>query len=834
MHPNLHESDEIDYNLYPALFQVFAIILIGYLSGTFEIITRDQVQGLNKFVSTFSLPCLLFKNLAVVQFSSVNWLFLTSIFVSKTLIFILALAVTLFVLRPINIGLAAVFAIFVSQSNDFALGYPILEAVYEKTHPDYLDYIYLLAPISLVILNPIAFLLMEANEILTERRNRKKNNCLAIDSETSEVESDSKESDELDSIKVIKPSTSEQIKTPKKQLTSSDLIKSTIWSTVSNPIVFMTVVALIANVILKQHIPRILDPIITALANSFSALALFYLGYTMVGKIKNLTFSTIVIILILVLTKGLIYPLINREAIIHLNENFNFNQPNNSDVDSLSSFGFLYGTFPTAPSLFVYTSRYKSLPEDLISAALVFGTIASAPLMMISGKMISLKYNASSVSNFEDIACKTAYGFSFLTWFCCIWVLYVFLASGRVFKKPYLFTFYLILSQMLTALIHVIWSNVTTNVANLDPVYGLIHIGFGVFAEFLTRCLPLSIMLSIISISRMHKINKNRLLMILVKVADSDLFLYFIGFGLPLITTIVCLLIGDIPQKQSMIIQLGKSQMIVSNVFLLLIIIFTFCCLLVFVRAKNENNSFFMSANSSKRKSSTDSQQTLNRNSVSEIDIESELEDSKLTYGNTKIELSEYDLELLNEENQIMQHLSLVVILSFNSLMSLFFELWLLFDENKSGIFYELQLIDTTLLFGQGFFTLLSFGFDNQYIFAPMTFKMKEIFGLIEPFKLPDLDDLPQETIDMCKKFELKYKSKCANKIVKDLRFHHKFYRSVFKGSDLIDWLIKKNLADTRAKGEEIGKKLVEGQIISHVTHKRHFYDGYHLYKFSF
>ena len=166
----LEASDEIDYNLYPALLQVFTIILIGYLAGCFEIMSKSQMLGLNRFVGTFALPALLFRSIAVLDFSSVDWLFLASIFLSKTIVFLLAIALTLITLRPINIGLAAAFAIFVSQSNDFALGYPIVDAIYSQSHPDYLHYIYLIAPISVCILNPIAFLMMEANETLYRNR----------------------------------------------------------------------------------------------------------------------------------------------------------------------------------------------------------------------------------------------------------------------------------------------------------------------------------------------------------------------------------------------------------------------------------------------------------------------------------------------------------------------------------------------------------------------------------------------------------------------------------------------------------------------------------------
>jgi len=45
--------------------------------------------------------------------------------------------------------------------NLFLYRYPILQAIYGETHPEYAAYMYLLAPISLVILNPIGFTILE-------------------------------------------------------------------------------------------------------------------------------------------------------------------------------------------------------------------------------------------------------------------------------------------------------------------------------------------------------------------------------------------------------------------------------------------------------------------------------------------------------------------------------------------------------------------------------------------------------------------------------------------------------------------------------------------------
>lgn len=54
-----------------------------------------------------------------------EWTFVVAVFISKAIVFLVAFVFTLFLKRPLNLGLAALAGIFVTQSNDFALGYPI-------------------------------------------------------------------------------------------------------------------------------------------------------------------------------------------------------------------------------------------------------------------------------------------------------------------------------------------------------------------------------------------------------------------------------------------------------------------------------------------------------------------------------------------------------------------------------------------------------------------------------------------------------------------------------------------------------------------------------------
>lgn len=112
--------------LLPALLECFGIILCGYIAGRANIITSTQAKGLGNFVSKFALPALLFKNMVLLDFGDVIWPFLWSILIAKVCVFFVVCVLTLLVTsRDTRFSKAGLFSIFATQSNDFALGYPI-------------------------------------------------------------------------------------------------------------------------------------------------------------------------------------------------------------------------------------------------------------------------------------------------------------------------------------------------------------------------------------------------------------------------------------------------------------------------------------------------------------------------------------------------------------------------------------------------------------------------------------------------------------------------------------------------------------------------------------
>lgn len=225
-----------------------------------------------------------------------NWCFLSSILLAKAVVFIVVLVITLLVTRPIDLSKSGLLAIFCTQSNDFALGYPIVKALYDKTHPEYPSYLYLMAPISLVILNPIAFLFMELG-----KRKPEMSSSFSLDSSSSS--SDSRNS-----------ALSNQAR--------ASLCLNVLGKVLFNPIVLMTTLGIVGNLVFHQNLPSILGgilnvttkffssfglnliiPSMQVFGSAFSAAALFLLGLRMVGQMHQLRGANLVTPCILICVK---------------------------------------------------------------------------------------------------------------------------------------------------------------------------------------------------------------------------------------------------------------------------------------------------------------------------------------------------------------------------------------------------------------------------------------------------------------------------------------------------------------------------------------------------
>ena len=122
----------------------------------------DYAKPLAKFCGVVLLPTAVFVAMLTLETTPAAWKFLEGILIAKATVFVLMIVLVLAVDRTSwNFGNAGVRAVFITQSNDFAFGLPIFMALFSSSHPEYSGFLYMVAPISLVGLNPIAFFLME-------------------------------------------------------------------------------------------------------------------------------------------------------------------------------------------------------------------------------------------------------------------------------------------------------------------------------------------------------------------------------------------------------------------------------------------------------------------------------------------------------------------------------------------------------------------------------------------------------------------------------------------------------------------------------------------------
>ena len=383
------------HDLLPTIVQIFVTIKLGWLAGTFNIIGEREARGLNIFVGKFSLPSLVFISLATFDFTTVNLAFLLGISASKLLVFLLTISTETLLSREVSQG--AMWAMFCTQTNDFAMGLPLLQAVLGNNHP-YVSLLYLVAPVSLVILNPVGFIILEANR-------------------KSEVRS---------------------------SLCRSLLL--VVKGLVLNPIIVMTLLGVVTNFIFSADPPTALRLLLVKFGAAFSAAAPFTLGLGMVGKFKHLRGGNLSTLFIMVIIKCFLAPITSHFMVGKIHSWLY------DSVDrSLMNFSFLYGTFPPALGVMSYASQYTVCPE-LVSAGIVLCTAVSAPLMFFSAQIL----NILQCSLDDDDLIKTIraldYNVAIGSILGIFLILSIFLVSRRYRMVPHCYTTVMLVESLVAPL----------------------------------------------------------------------------------------------------------------------------------------------------------------------------------------------------------------------------------------------------------------------------------------------------------------------------------------------------------------------------------------------
>ncbi|KAI2525834.1 G protein-coupled receptor 155 [Homo sapiens] len=764
--------------LFPALLECFGIVLCGYIAGRANVITSTQAKGLGNFVSRFALPALLFKNMVVLNFSNVDWSFLYSILIAKASVFFIVCVLTLLVASPDSrFSKAGLFPIFATQSNDFALGYPIVEALYQTTYPEYLQYIYLVAPISLMMLNPIGFIFCEIQK-WKDTQNASQNKIKIVG---------------LGLLRVLQ-----------------------------NPIVFMVFIGIAFNFILDRKVPVYVENFLDGLGNSFSGSALFYLGLTMVGKIKRLKKSAFVVLILLITAKLLVLPLLCREMVELLDKG-------DSVVNhtSLSNYAFLYGVFPVAPGVAIFATQFN-MEVEIITSGMVISTFVSAPIMYVSAWLLTFptmdpKPLAYAIQNVSfDISIVSLISLSIVCAGMMIWnfvkeknfvgQILVFVLLYSSLYSTYLWTGLLAISLFL----------LKKRERVQIPVGIIIISGWGIPA----------LLVGVLLITGKHN-------------GDSIDSAFFYGKE-QMITTAVTLfcsiLIAGISlmcmnqtaqagsyegfdQSQShKVVEPGNTAFEESPAPVNEPELFTSsipetsCCSCSMGNGELHCPSIEPIANTSTSEPVIPSFEK-NNHCVSRCNSQS------------CILAQEEEQYLQSGDQQLTRHVLLCLLLIIGLFANLSSCLWWLFNQEPGRLYVELQFFCAVFNFGQGFISFGIFGLDKHLIILP--FKRRLEFLWNNKDTAENRDSPVSEEIKMtCQQFIHYHRDLCIRNIVKERRCGAKTSAGTFCGCDLVSWLIEVGLASDRGEAVIYGDRLVQGGVIQHITNEYEFRDEYLFYRF--
>ena len=486
-------------NLIPALLQIFLTVGLGWASGATGVFTQKEARGLGIFVGKFSLPALILSSLIVFDLSSIKWSFLLATVISKTIIFLLVVIVELLLSR--DVSRAAIFAIYSTQTNDFGMGLPILNSVYGPQHP-ITGLVYLVAPISLLCLNPIGFVLLELG-----RDQRKSSGCL------------------ITGLAVLR-------------------------GLVTNPVVVMTVLGVFGNLAFSSSPPKHLGIFFTTLGGAFSALAPFSLGLSMAGKLRGIRSDSIKPILVLVILKSIVSPMVMYLMVDQVTMWLD-----GASDPSISNFALLLGSMPAALGVASYSVEFHAC-IDLISAALVLGTLASAPMMYgIANILTALSESEEALHMFEH---QFIVIYSTLSIASALLVLGVLLFRKGWFRPPHLLTISLLLLTLISSVASLVNSSLP------HPTVALLHLTTLHATRLATPCLALHLLL----VTRASSAASSRAITTILLLAGPLLSL----------TTLVLLLAPYQPESQCW--PFGHPQVMVSLMVHTIALLPTLTCLL--------------------------------------------------------------------------------------------------------------------------------------------------------------------------------------------------------------------------------------------------------------
>lgn len=703
--------------------------------------------------------------------------------------------------------------------------------MYGQTNPEYIGYLYLVAPISLAILNPIAFIMMEYGtryEALQAARTRTR----------------------------TVTGTTPTAKVPWLQVAKG---------VISNPLISMVILGTILNFILGGQLPTFITMILEALYTTYIGLALFTLGMSMVGRFSTFTARKMLAPLLLTIAKSVILPIIILFLVIGM-----------GGSSSLALFGFLFGTIPTSPMVFLFATTYKVGLEET-PTAMILCTLLAAPLIFISVRMASL-----SLASVAQPILDTAIYIGYLGMAGALLVLIGSIAAFS--RRPRRVDAILISLFVVQLALPIAGTTCYASLAGLSDKIRWASLFVFRMSGFLWAAL-LTLYWSMASGAQF----KRRLTLPLILLA--------IGWCVPAILAISIVVLANYDVSTLCWERFGTPEYIVETVVLCILLAGVIFGLLRLWRAVGRASAKTAlsprvreldfryqrlsdsgqgpkpslagdepvkpSGEACPAPSSTvplmGSDDGDNAISCQPTGPSTEPLDTVAdsAAGGSHIELGTLPSEATVKadtagrsaarndvsRSERHQHLLLIMYLAFTMLMVIVRNITVFSNSSGTGLAVELEFLSAVLIYGQGVASWLLLGLRERYM-LPFSRIQRAVVHWFREHVLHQeqvwvYDDLELSLVDsiayeQCYVFRTQHLKHARDELPSDRRVFLTRYENVFSGTDLVDWLLINGLCQTRAEAVDYGRSLIMGRVIYHVDFAHDFADqsGYY-YRFA-
>ena len=341
-----------------ALAVTFFIMGLGYFSGVTGFVPRTANKGIGPLIGKVCLPLLIFRSVAKLDLSSVEWGIVGCCAMVKVCCFCLGAVLACLTRRTgadarpgdsaTQIG---IFGGFCINSNDFALGLAVIQSLYPPSSTPGVDLpalTFVVVGVHLCVTNIPGFVFLEMGKTF-------RLNAVA---------------------KAKKGGSSASV-------TGCGMAKIVGFSLAKNPLIISTFVGLVyalARPVVPddttehKNIPPLLDKMLKTGGSAFTMSALFLGGMGVVGKFGLLRGKRLVLPMSLSLIKVLVAPVLGFFVTRAMYEG-------HVHGDLFSRYVFIYSSMPTAGSIVVFAQAYDFHLQDMISGAALLVTIVFVPIM---------------------------------------------------------------------------------------------------------------------------------------------------------------------------------------------------------------------------------------------------------------------------------------------------------------------------------------------------------------------------------------------------------------------------------------------------------------------